>query len=225
MSSLQFRVTRVSTVVMNVRHVPTLKVSRFTPVRVNMILILNGNASNWLHTQAKLLHAFSDPIQTTTSCSADINPIKFLITSSSPFTSTTNFSPRYLDPRNFYNHLKQVFPVLSRVIDNHVAFGGLESVSSLLTDNALVWRLPAQTPRWWFSALRVAETTSCTWCGTSSFASWELSQPDTAPSCLPCSRTQRKAFPLRDVERNQLYPNVEVESAKEEGSEMSNMNR
>lgn len=115
-----------------------------------------------------------------------------------------------MSARNWWN----AFALLSTLINFSVS-SHLKSVYGRACDNRSEWTVykPAQTLRWWSSAPRVAGTTSCTWCETSSFAFWEPSRPDTAPSSLPCSKTQRTKFPLRDVERNQLCPNVEVESA------------
>ena len=59
---------------------------------------------------------------------------------------------------------------------------------------------PVQTRRWWPWAPRVFGTTSCTWCETSSSASWAPSRLNTVPSCPPCSRRWRRASPSTAAE-------------------------
>jgi len=97
------------------------------------------------------------------------------------------------------------------LLSTYIQMWSLPSYADPTFRNRSRCRCPVQTLHWWFLVPRVAETTSCISCETSNFASWEPSLPDTAPSCPPCSRTRRTMFPLRDVERNRLYPNVEVE--------------
>lgn len=56
-----------------------------------------------------------------------------------------------------------------------------ETSRSLKFLNSQMWFSPAQTHQWWSWVLRASETTSCTWCGTSTTASSGLWLPDTGP--------------------------------------------